>query len=83
MTFKLFSKIKWIKKFTCKYKFSERVKDLIDKFTQSPQLLSSKDFRLTKWILNSQINLNQLDSTNFEMQGKTKDSALKTILKRY
>lgn len=83
MPFKFLSKIKWTKKFKCKYKFSERVKDLTNKSTQSPQLLSSKDFRLTKWILNSQINLDQLYSTNLEIKGKTKDSALKTILKRY
>ena len=41
-------------------KSGECVKDLINIATQLLQLLSNKGFRLTKWISNSQIILDQL-----------------------
>ena len=69
--------------FTWKSKFSECVKDFINKATQLLQLLQNKGFRLTKWISNSEIILDQLHSSILEPKSEIKDSTLKTILKRY
>ena len=54
-------------------KSGECVKDLINIATQLIQLLSNKGFRLTKWISNSQIVLDQLPTADLEIKDKIKD----------
>ena len=54
-------------------KSGECVKDLINIATQLLQLLFNKGFRLTKWISNSQIILDQLPSAELEIKKKLKD----------
>ena len=53
-------------------KSGEYVKDLINIATQLLQLLFNNGFRLTKWILNNQIILDQLSSAELEIKNKLK-----------
>ena len=53
-------------------KSSECVKNLINIATQLRQLLLNKGFRLTKWISNSQIILDQLPNADLEKNNKIK-----------
>ena len=53
-------------------KSGECVKGLINIAGQLLQFLSNKGFRLTKWISNSQIILNQLPTAELEIKNKIK-----------
>ena len=50
----------------------ERVKYLINIATQLVQLLSNEGFRLTKWISNSQVILDQLPTAELKKKAKKK-----------
>ena len=60
-------------------KSGECVKDLINIARQLLQLLFNKGFRLTKWISNSQIILDQLPSAELEIKNKLKDLLNQTL----
>ena len=60
----------------------ECVKDLINIPTQLLQLLSNKGFRLTKWISNSQIILDQLPTAELETKNKIKYLAYENSFKK-
>ena len=66
-------------------KFSNRrsVKDLINIATQLLQSLFNKGFRLTKWISNSQITLDQLPTAELEIKNKIKDLTYEKSIKMY
>ena len=64
-------------------KSGECVKDLINNATQLLQLLSNKDFRLKKWISNSQIILDWLPTAELERKNKLKNLTNENSFKRY
>ena len=63
-------------------KSGECVKDFINVATQLLRLLSTKGFRLTKWISNSQIILDHLPTAELEIKNKIEDLTYENSFKK-